>query len=134
MTDLVITDSDVDRISGSQRTADAGVVISAGDAIYIDSANLVQLCEKDQGAVEAAFDGFALNGAGVSQPVTYQISGVIDLGAVLAAGLIYIVGAGAGGVAPSADIATGNFVTILGIGLNGTDMQIGVNRSGVAAA
>ncbi len=134
MTDIVVTDTDVDKISGSQRTADAGVAITAGDSIYIDANGLVQLCEKDQSSVEAAFDGIALNGAGVSQPVTYQVAGTIDLGAIIAAGVIYIVGAGPGGIAPSADISTGNFVTIIGVGLNGTNIQIGVNRSGVAAA
>ncbi len=134
MADLVITATDVDKISGSQRTAEAGVAITAGQSVYIDTAGLAQLCEKDQTVVEAAFAGVALNDAGVAQPVTYQVGGSIDLGAVIAAGVIYVVGAAAGAIAPSADVTTGNFVTIIGVGLNGTDIQIGVNQSGVAAA
>lgn len=134
MTDIVVTATDVDKISGSQRTADAGIAITAGEAIYIDSNGLAQLCEKDQTSVIAAFEGIALNDAGVSQPVTYQVAGVVDLGAIIAAGVIYVVGAGPGGIAPSADISTGNFVTIIGVGLNTTNIQIGINRSGVAAA
>jgi hypothetical protein len=134
MTDLVITNTDVDKIGGSQRTAEAGVAIAAGESVYIDTAGLAQLCEKGASAVEAAFAGIALNDAGVAQPVTYQAAGSIDLGSVIAAGVIYVCGAAAGGIAPSADIGTGNFVTIIGVGLNGTDLQIGVNQSGVAAA
>ncbi len=134
MVDLVITSTDVDKVSGSQRTAEAGVVITAGDSIYIDAAGLAQLCEKDQTVVEAAFDGIALNDAGVAQPVTYQVSGEIDLGSVLAAGIVYGVGAGPGALAPVADITTGNFGTVVGIGISATNLKIGVNRSGVAAA
>lgn len=134
MVDLVITASDVDNISGSQRTAEAGVAIAAGQVVYIDSSNLVQLCEKDQTAVEAAAVGFALNAAGIGQPVTYQVGGVIDLGVVLTTGAVYVVGAGPGGIAPVADIVSTNFVTILGIAISSTNLQIGVNPSGVAAA
>ena len=134
MVDLVITGSDVDRVSGSQRTAEAGVAISAGDSVYVDSAGLVQQCEHDQTAVEAACLGIALNDAAVGQPVTYQISGVIDLGSVLAAGEVYVVGAGAGAIAPVADIGTGDFATVIGVAVSATNLKIGINASGVAAA
>lgn len=134
MVDLVITGSDVDRVSGSQRTAEAGIAITAGDSIYLDSNGVAQLCQHDLTAAEAACIGIALNDAALGQPVTYQVSGTIDLGSVLAAGEVYVVGAGPGGIAPVADIGTGNFATVMGVAVSATNLQIGFNQSGVAAA
>ena len=59
MVDLVVTAASVDRVAGSQRTGEAGVAITAGDCVYVDTAGLVQLCEKDQTIVEAAAVGAA---------------------------------------------------------------------------
>ena len=134
MADLVVTAASVDRVSGSQRTGEAGVAITAGDCVYVDAAGLVQLCEKDQTIVEAAAVGFALADAAAGQPVTYQISGVVNLGATLTTGEVYVVGAAPGGIAPVADIATTNFGTVLGIAISAAQLQIGINQSGVAAA
>jgi len=134
MVDVVITASDVDKVSGSQRTNEAGIAITAGQTVYLDAAGLVQLCQNDLTAVEGACVGISLNDAGVGQPCTYQVSGVIDLGSVLAAGVQYIVGAAAGAVAPVADIASTEFLTSLGVGISTTELQIGINQSGVAAA
>lgn len=134
MADLVITASNVDKVSGSQRTAEAGVAISAGDAVYVDTAGLIQLCEKDQTVVEAAAVGIALNDCGVSQPCTYQISGTIDVGAVLTTGEVYVVGAAPGGIAPVADVITTNFATIVGIAVSSSNLKIALIPSGVAAA
>ena len=134
MADLVITAASVDRVSGSQRTAEAGVAITAGDCVYIDTAGLVQLCQKDVSAIVADATGFALSDAAAGQPVTYQVSGVINIGATLAVGEVYVVGAAAGGIAPVADVVTTDFATVLGVAISAANLQIGINASGVAAA
>lgn len=134
MADLVITASNVDRVSGSQRSAEAGVAITAGDCVYIDTAGLVQLAQKDVSVVEAAASGIALNDAGIGQPCTYQISGVVDLGAVLTAGEVYVVGAAAGGIAPVADVIATDFATIVGIAISSSNLKMAIVPSGVAAA
>lgn len=134
MVDVVVTAANVARVSGSVRNADAGVAITAGDVLYIDSNGVAQLAQHDLTDVEAAAAGIALNDAAVGQPVTYQVAGVIDLGAVLTAGEVYVVGAGDGGIAPVADIGVGDYATVLGVAVSSNNLQIGINASGVAAA
>jgi len=72
--------------------------------------------------------------AAAGQPGTYQISGVIDLGATLTRGEVYAVGAAAGGIAPVADPTTGDFMTVLGVAITTANLKIGINQSGVASA
>jgi len=134
MADLTITAANVDRVTGSQRTQEAGVAITAGDAVYQGADGLVALAEKDLTVTESLAQGIALSDAAIGQPVTYQISGVIALGATLSAGEVYMVGAGPGGIAPVADVGTGDFATILGIAVSAANLKIGIIPSGVAAA
>lgn len=134
MADLTITAGNVQRVSGNIQRRTAGATISAGDSVYIDSNNQLQLCEKDQTATEASCQGIALNNAAAGQPCSYQVSGDINLGAVLATGEVYVVGAVGGAIAPVGDVAAGNFATILGVAISSSVLRIGITASGVAAA
>ena len=134
MADLVITSSDVDRVSGSQRTTEAAVAVSAGAPVFLDANGLANPCQHDVDAASAAAVGIALHDAGAGQPLTYQVSGVVDLGSVLTVGDVYVVGAGAGAIAPVADVGIGDFMTVLGVAVTATNLKIGINQAGVASA
>lgn len=134
MVDLVITPANVSRVDGATQTKNAGVGISAGDALYVDSTGVLQLCENDQTVVEAAMAGIALCDAAVGQPCVYLVSGNLDPGATVAAGIAYIVGGGPGAIAPAADIAAAEFMTIVGVGTSTGNIKLGILQSGVAAA
>lgn len=134
MVDITITPADVARVDGSTQTKNAGVAITAGDTVYVDSNGVLQLCINDNTAAEAAMAGIALCDAAVGQPCVYLVSGNLDPGATVAAGVTYIVGAGAGGIAPVADIAAAEFLTVVGVGTGTGNIKMGILQSGVAAA
>lgn len=134
MTDLVITAADVARVDGSVQTKNAGVAIVAGDSVFVDSNGVLQLSINDDTAIEAASSGVALNDGAVGQPVTYQVSGNLDVGATLVIGETYVVGAALGGLAPVADIASSEFATVVGIATAADNLKMGLLPSGVAHA
>jgi len=112
----------------------AGEAITAGDSLFEAADGELELAEKDLAAADAACVGVALNDAAVLQPVEYGVTGTIDMGAILAIGQTYIVGAGPGSLAPEADAAVGNFTTIVGIATSINILKLGIVQSGVAHA
>ena len=134
MADIVITPANVSRVDGSVQTKNAGVAITAGDSVFVDSTGVLQLCVNDNTAVEAACSGLALNDGAVGQPITYQVSGNLDAGGTLVAGEVYVVGAAAGAIAPVADVVATEFATVIGIATAAGNLKMGLLPSGVAAA
>jgi hypothetical protein len=118
MADLVVTAASVLYTSGGEKlTGVAGASITAGQAVYVDTAdaNKVKLAQCDGTALEATAAGIALNAAGTGQTVTYAGQGaLINIGATTAKTTTYLVAATAGGVAPQADITGGQRITRLG--------------------
>ena len=134
MSDLVVTAANVARVDGSMQTKNAGVAISAGESVYPDSNGVLQLCDHATTAVEAQCGGVALNDAATGQPCTYLTSGNFDPGAAVVVGTVYVVGAANGGIAPAADVGTGDFITVIGVA-NATDnIKMGLLPAGVAVA
>lgn len=119
MADLSITAANVD--PGSNVNPDtsytAGATITAGQAVYIDSSDsdLAKLAQSDGTEAEAEVKGIALNGASANQPVSIAKSGDVDMGATLTVGETYVLSQTAGGVAPIADLVSGDYVTHIGI-------------------
>lgn len=95
-----------------QRTA--GTTLTAGKSYYLDANNLAQLADANASSTTAAGVGIALGGAGANQPFFGFEGGALSFGAVLTQGLVYVVSATAGGIAPTSDLTTGWFTTILG--------------------
>ena len=103
----------------------AEVAITAGKSVYLDGTT-VKLADNN-----ASIDftgkniGIALNDAAAGQPVKFKTAGKITLGTGTESE-IYVVSATAGGIAPAADLASGNTTVILGIGAgsNQLDMTI----------
>lgn len=59
---------------------------------------------------------------------------IIDLGATLVVGQVYVVSANAGGIAPYSDLASGDFVTIVGVPSAAGTIELVMKATGVAKA
>lgn len=133
MADLVITDTAVIAATGSDiLEATAGATITAGQTIYLDSSdsNSAKLADADASSATAACVGIALNGASDGQPVKYITYGNLTLNAVLTAGVIYVLSGTAGGIAPSADLGSGDNVVILGCASSTTVLKVKLWNTG----
>lgn len=128
MADLSITASQV--LSGAD--ADfyigiAGATIVAGKAVYLDSISGKLLLADANGSIDSATArGIALHAASDGQPLKVQIAGSLTLGAGAAPVLstIYIVSGTAGGIAPAADLASGWWTTVLGVGIGNNAIRV----------
>lgn len=131
MADLSITPANV---SGSDERiiGVAGGTITAGLTVRLNATNEVIAAGNDSAANAAAI-GIALNGASDGQPVAYQKSGSIDLGATLAVGKVYVLSA-SGAISPVDDVATSDYVTVLGVATAADALKLGIVVSGVQAA
>jgi hypothetical protein len=117
MADLTVTAASVLHTSGDRETGVAGASITAGQAVYIDTANsyVLKLAQCDGTTLEATVAGIALNSAGTAQPVVYAKTGaVINIGATTAKTTTYVLSATAGGVCPQADLVSTNNIVRIG--------------------
>tara|TARA_R100000808_G_scaffold19496_1_gene42298 strand:+ start:14236 stop:14646 length:411 start_codon:yes stop_codon:yes gene_type:complete len=131
MADLTITASDVVPPATGVNAGTAGEAILAGQSVYLDStdSNKVKLADADNTAATAAAVGIAVNSAPkAGQPVSYVTLGDLTVTSATV-GEIYVVSGTAGGVAPEADLATNDYVTILGIGKTATSIAVKVHVS-----
>ncbi len=135
MVDLVQTPANVQSSAavGTQKKA-AGAAITAGDSLFVNGAGAVVPAQHDVDAASAQCVGIALNDAAIGQPVVYQVTGDIDVGATLVVGETYVVGAGPGSIAPVADIGAGDFSTVIGVAIAADTLRMGILASGVARA
>jgi len=138
MADITVTPASV--VAGANaitRDGIAGETITAGQTLYLHSDGKLYKALSDT-ALHAAVVGIALNGGAINQPIEYVVSDDdLTIGATVAAGVLYFASNTAGGIAPAADISTGEFVTFVGIGISTTKIKTDArvyNRSGVAAA
>ena len=137
MADLTITAANVLQSTGSQvRTGTAGATITAGQVVYVDAsaANVLKLSDTDASAAAANAVGIALHGASSGQPLDYQVSGNITIGATVAVGEVYVGSGTAGGIAPVADLATADYTTVIGVGITTAIIKMGILHGGVAKA
>lgn len=134
MADLTVTAANVAKVSGTVQNGTAGETITAGQALYSDStdSNHLKLADCDNTSATATFVGIALNGAADGQPIAYLAPGAtINPGATVTVGEIYVVSGTAGGIAPEGDLATGDYVSVIGVGLTSSQIYIIGYNSGV---
>lgn len=132
MADLTITAANV--IAGSDAVKEAGTAgatITAGQTVKKNASGLFVLDDADDAPL-AGTTGIALNGAATGQPVVVQTAGTITLGTGTE-GIPYFVSPTAGGLCPLADITTGDYVKIAGIGKDGGSGLVIVNKNAGAA-
>jgi hypothetical protein len=136
MADLVITAANV--VKGADAAVvlrTAGAAVSAGQTVYEDPSdgNKFKLCDADAGtAAVRSTKGIALNNAAINQPLVVQTGGRITIGAAVVPGTVYVQSDTPGGIMPAADLEAGDFVTVLGVGVSATDIDLNIHSSGVA--
>jgi hypothetical protein len=114
---LSVTAANVRHVSGEREVKVSGEAITAGVPLYTAIADgKVYKADNNDTAAKAAVTHIALSdAAGADQfVVCAKPDSVINLGATLTVGGIYIVSATVGLIADAADVST-NFVTVLGI-------------------
>lgn len=137
MADLSITAASVIAGSGAKKiTGTAGEAISAGQAVYLDSSdNEYKLADNDSATAAVRSPvGIALHASADGQPLTILSRGPITIGATLAAGGVYSLSSTAGGICPVADIATGDYNTVLGVATSTTVLDVQIHEAGVVTA
>jgi hypothetical protein len=123
------------KTSSRDSSHDAGVTITRGQAVYLDTSvnpNVWKLADANLSAAAANVMGVALNDAVADQPlfvVTHDES--FTPGFTIAAGEIVILSATAGAFCPVADAATGMYVSVAMIGTGSNKAKLSILQSGV---
>lgn len=134
MVDLVITPASVTAAASAKKTSGtAGATITAGQVVYLDTTDSrLKLADADAagvGSIPAFY--IALNGASNGQPLAVISEGDLTLGAVMTAGTSYYLSPTAGGIAPHADILSGDNVVFLGVAKSTSVLAVKPIISGV---
>lgn len=135
MSDLVITAANVVAGSGSRQEAGvAGASVTAGQVVYEDTAtDSVKLADNNSATAAARSPkGIALHAAAAGQPLAYLKGGRITIGATLTPGVAYYLSDTPGGICPVADLATGEYPTIIGLAVSTTVLDVKFHEAGVA--
>lgn len=111
----------------------AGATITAGQTVYKDATTgKYKLSDCDSAtAADKDCDGIALNGASDGQPLSVVSKGTVTVGGTLVAGTVYVASATAGGIAPLADLTTGDDEIVLGVATSTTVLDLDINVTGV---
>lgn len=135
MADLTITAANVLSGSGSLVAhGTAGASVTAGQVVYLDeTANSYKLADNNSAtATVRAPDGIALHASATGQPIAVHTRGPITIGATLTPGVVYYLSDTPGGICPVADLASGEYPTIIGIATSSTVLNVKIQSAGVA--
>lgn len=134
MADYVVANIDVfavtvDGVAPRTIKATAGVTISAGDVLYMDGTDSKVKDAANTAEASSVAVGIALNNASPNQPVSYISKGFVQLGDVAAAGDIAVVSTSGGNMAPSSDLISTNYVSIIGVFASLSLLEVNINNS-----
>lgn len=135
MSDISITAASV--LPGADATIShriAGATITAGQVVYLDKTDgRMKLADNNSGtAALRSPKGIALNGASNGQPLAVLEEGDITIGAAITAGVALYLSDTPGGICAVADLASGEYPTILGIAKSASVLAVKIQQSGVA--
>ena len=109
-----------------------GASVTAGQTVYLDtSTSTYKLADANASSTTANAAGIAMNGGASGQPVKVAIGGSINPGFSVTTGSVYVLSATAGGIAPVADLASGHYPVIVGIGVSATSLKLSMFKGGV---
>lgn len=133
MADISITAANVKAGSASTRVqlVQAGEAIDQGDPAYLASDGKYYQTDANDTAVKAQVKGIAITPASTDGYFLLAVDGLVNLGATLAVGQVYVVSASKGGIAPYADLTTNDFVSIVGVATTTALLDINLLVSGV---
>ena len=116
MADVVIGTVKVGSTSAGVEIVTAGAAISAGDCVYKDITTSEWIVSDCTAATTDSVEAIAYDDAVDGGPLTIIKPGAdIDLGATLTVGEIYVLSV-SGAICPVADLASADYVTIVGYG------------------
>jgi hypothetical protein len=131
MADITITAASVvPGASASQVAGIAGETITAGMAVYYATGTQLWMKALANGTAAQSGSGvqygIALTSSSLNQPIMVDVNDPngITIGGTTVVGTVYVVSAAAaGGICPWADLASTNYVTILGVGKSSNRIQ-----------
>lgn len=109
-----------------------GETVTAGQAVYKNTTDKRWYKADADVAATALAVGVALNGGSAGQPGSIATSGNLTTNSVGTAGAVVVVSTTAGGLAPVTDLASGDYVTIVGVFTTATNLLLSFIQSGVA--
>jgi hypothetical protein len=135
MADITITAASVlASTTAKNNRGVAGQAITAGQVVYLDGTdNRYKLAIATSKPTAEAL-GIATNNAAAGQPlIVAEFDENLSIGGTVVVGTVYVLSAAAAGaIAPVADLAAGNFVTLLGVAKTAGTIKLLVTRSGIA--
>ena len=136
MADVSITAASVDNsANGVLETVTAGATVTRGQPVYKDSADSNEYKPAQATSTKYAALGIAMTDAGDGQPlVICRKDASFTIGGTVAVGVVYAVSATAGGIAPIGDLTTGDYTTVLGVGLTTSTIKLDCDCALQAAA
>lgn len=135
MADLSITVANVLAQAGAiTDVGTLGATVTAGQVLYKDTSDGSLKLADNNSATAAARSpcGIALNGGASGQPCKYLKEGDLAVGSILTAGVAYYLSDTAGGICPVADLASGEYPTVIGIARSASVLRVKFIESGVA--
>lgn len=137
MADITVTAANVAMGSAASRIRPVQVAeaVSQGKPVYFDAAaNKWYLAEAGDVVAKSVAGGIVLTPAAADGQSVIVTEGLVNLGATLSVGEVYVVSATAGGIAPIGDLTTGDFVTILGVATSTSLLDLRISASQAATA
>lgn len=128
------TPADVRVISDVQgRRVIFGEAVSPGDPVYLKSSD-----SKHYKCVNTALESSRCRGISISygEDGTYgyivsDAGTVVDVGGTATQGTVFVVSSTAGEIEPDVDLATTEYITILGVGNSSSQLQLNINITGI---
>jgi hypothetical protein len=134
MVDVTVTAAEVLPGTAQELEGTSGATITAGQVVYLDStSSTYKLADADDTAATATVKGIALNDASTGQRLKLATgkSGTIDPGFTVTVGSLYVLSGTPGGIAPCADLATGDYVSLIGYGTAADELTLLIENTGV---
>ena len=108
----------------------AGEAITQGQPFYLSS-NRAYKTDADV-STKHKVAGIAMTAASTNGYFIGATEGLVAIGATVAIGTVYVISPTAGSIMPSADLASDDYVSILGVGTTTAIIDLQINNSGVA--
>lgn len=132
MADVTVTPANVEMTDDTVATTGiAGEALVQGQSAYLNSSgSRWYKSESDDTEAKAETRGIVMTPAATGAQVVIATGGTIKPGATLSANTVYVLSVNSGRFAPIADLATGNYVTLIGIGKSTTELSLLLDPQG----
>ena len=134
MADYTISSIEVASSRSRATNVQAKVAITAGEAVYLDSATGKYDLADASAAATATVAGLAVTDAAIDGYFLYVAAEEVDLGAILTPGDFVYLSATAGKLCPFADLVSTNVVTQIGHATTTSNLKINLVNTEVVKA